>query len=185
MKSFKDLLVEKPSQPKKGDKMFPRTTERGNPKDAAKETQRSDTEKLADIRKDREKDSVKRRTDAINKQKDTAIAKEKEKAAKKISGLVGEELIVEEESPGDAIMKKKTFKNLRAIDEGTSARQRGEVQSPRSQKEYDALSPEDKKIVDRRTRNAFKQSISRQPGESPRNKRKKKKPRNRNRRREK
>jgi nicotinamidase-related amidase len=66
--------------------------------------------------------------------------------------------------------------------EGTNARQRGEVQSPRSQEEYDALSPEDKKIVDKRTRNAFKQSISRQPGESPRNKRTKKKPRNRNRR---
>jgi len=65
----------------------------------------------------------------------------------------------------------KTFKNLRVLDEGTSARQRGEVQSPRSQKEYDALSPKDKKIIDKRTRNAFKQSISRQPGESPRNKR--------------
>jgi len=176
MKTFKDLLAEKPSSSLKGDKMFPQR----NPRDAAKETQRSDTEKLADIRKDREKDSVKRRTDAINKQKDTAIAKEKEKAAKKISGLVGEELVVEENSPGDAIMKKKkTFKEIsKEIEEGTSARQRGEVQSPRSQKEYDALSPEDKEIVDARTKRAFKQSISRQPGESPRNKRKKKKPRN-------
>ena len=106
MKTFKDLLSEKPSQPKKGDKMFPYTTAKGNPRDAAKETQKSDREKLADIRKDREKDSVKRRTDAINKQKDAAIAKEKEKAAKKISGLVGEE-----NSHGDAIMKK-TFKEL-------------------------------------------------------------------------
>ena len=76
----------------------------------------------------------------------------------------------------------KTFKEIsKDIEEGTSARQRGEVQSPRSQKEYDALSPKDKKIVDARTKNAFKQSISRQPGESPRNKRSKKKPRNRNR----
>jgi hypothetical protein len=74
------------------------------------------------------------------------------------------------------------FKSNRSRNEGTNARQRGEVQSPRSQEEYDALSPEDKKIVDKRTRNAFKQSISRQPGESPRNKRTKKKPRNRNRR---
>ena len=77
----------------------------------------------------------------------------------------------------------KTFKELSddITNEGTNARQRGEVQSPRSQKEYDALSPEDKEIVDKRTRNAFKQSISRQPGESPRNKRTKRKPRNRNR----
>jgi hypothetical protein len=74
------------------------------------------------------------------------------------------------------------FKSNRSRNEGTNARQRGEVQSPRSQEEYDALSPEDKKIVDKRTRNAFKQSISRQPGESPRNKRTKRKPRNRNRR---
>ena len=82
----------------------------------------------------------------------------------------------------------KNFKDLSddlTANEGTkNARQRGEVQSPRSQKEYDALSPKDKKIVDARTKRAFVQSISRQPGESPRN-RKKKKPRNRNRRREK
>lgn len=79
----------------------------------------------------------------------------------------------------------KTFKEIsKEIEEGTkNAKQRsGEVQSPRSQKEYDALSPEDKEIVDARTKRAFKQSISRQPGESPRNKRKKRKPRNRNRR---
>jgi hypothetical protein len=66
----------------------------------------------------------------------------------------------------------------RLMDEGTNARQRGEVQSPRSQKEYDALSPADKKIVDARTKRAFKQSISRQPGESPRNKRTKRKKKN-------
>jgi hypothetical protein len=71
----------------------------------------------------------------------------------------------------------KTFKTLR-VDEGTNARQRGEVQSPRSQKEYDALSPKDKKLVDARTKRAFKQSISRQPGESPRNKRSKRKRKN-------
>ncbi|MCP4923119.1 MAG: hypothetical protein GY915_03685, partial [bacterium] len=152
MKTLKDLLAEKPSPSLKGDTMFPQRT----PKDASKETQRSDKEKLADIRKDREKDSVKKRTDAINKQKDTAITKEKEKAAKKISGLGEElvvELVVEENSPGGAIMKK-TFKELRVLEEGTSARQRGEVQSPRSQKEYDAITPKDKKIVDRRTKNA-------------------------------
>ena len=60
-----------------------------------------------------------------------------------------------------------------SVEEGTNAQERGEVQSPRSEEEYDALSPADKKIVDKRIRNAFKQSISRQPGESPRNKRKK------------
>ena len=69
----------------------------------------------------------------------------------------------------------KNFKDLSddlTANEGTkNARQRGEVQSPRSQKEYDALSPKDKKIVDARTKRAFVQSISRQPGESPRNKR--------------
>jgi hypothetical protein len=66
----------------------------------------------------------------------------------------------------------KTFKTLR-VDEGTNARQRGEVQSPRSQKEYDRLSPKDKKLVDDRIKRAFKQSISANPGESPRNKKKK------------
>jgi hypothetical protein len=77
----------------------------------------------------------------------------------------------------------KTFKDLlvQSIKEGTNARQRGEPPSPRTPEEYDALSLKDKKIVDRRTKNAFKQSISRQPGESPRNKRTKRKPRNRNR----
>ena len=75
----------------------------------------------------------------------------------------------------------KTFKTLR-VDEGTNARQRGEVQSPRSEKEYDALSPKDKKIVDKRIENAKKQSMSPNPGESPRNKRTKRKPQNRNRR---
>jgi hypothetical protein len=71
----------------------------------------------------------------------------------------------------------------RLMDEGTSARQRGEIQSPRTPEEYDALSPKDKKIIDKRIKNAKKQSMSRQPGESPRNKRSpKKKPRNRNRR---
>jgi hypothetical protein len=58
-----------------------------------------------------------------------------------------------------------------SVEEGTNARQRGEVQSPGSKKEYDALSPEDKEIVDKRIANARKQSMSRQPGESPRNKR--------------
>lgn len=170
MKTLKDLLAEKPSSSssssKKGDTMFPQRT----PND----TEKGDTEKLADIRKEREKDAVKKRTDAINKQKDTAITKEKEKAAKKISGL------------GEDIIMKKTFKEIsKEIEEGTNARQRGEVQSPRSPEEYDALSPADKKIVDRRTKNARKQGMSRQPGESPRNKRTKRKPRNRNRRKEK
>jgi DUF4097 and DUF4098 domain-containing protein YvlB len=78
----------------------------------------------------------------------------------------------------------KTFKELLKdiiTNEGTNARQRGEVQSPRSQDEYDALSPKDKKIVDKRIEKAKKQSMSANPGESPRN-RKKRKPRNRNRR---
>ena len=69
--------------------------------------------------------------------------------------------------------------------EGTNARQRGEIQSPRSQEEYDALSPKDKKIIDKRIKNAKKQGMSANPGESPRNKRTKRKPQNRNRRTEK
>ena len=77
----------------------------------------------------------------------------------------------------------KTFKELSddITNEGTNAKQRGEVQSPRSQDEYDALSPRDKKIVDKRIEKAKKQSMSANPGESPRNNRKMKKPRNRNR----
>ncbi|HIE80245.1 MAG TPA: hypothetical protein EYQ03_06310, partial [Nitrospinaceae bacterium] len=164
---IKQAQIKKEEVSKKGDKIFPMS----NKGDSSKETQKGDTEKLGDIRKEREKDAVKKRTDAINKQKDAAVTKEKEKATKKIADLVGEE----EETT--SIMKKKTFKELR-VDEGTNARQRGEIQSPRSEKEYDALSPADKKIIDRRTRNAFKQSISRQPGESPRNKRSKRKRKN-------
>ena len=70
----------------------------------------------------------------------------------------------------------------RLMDEGTNARQRGEIQSPRTPEEYDALSPKDKKIIDKRIANAKKQGMSANPGESPRNKRTKKKPQNRNRR---
>jgi nicotinamidase-related amidase len=66
--------------------------------------------------------------------------------------------------------------------EGTNARQRGEIQSPRTPEEYDALSPKDKKIIDKRIKNAKKQGMSANPGESPRNKRTKRKPQNRNRR---
>ena len=73
------------------------------------------------------------------------------------------------------------FKSNRSRNEGTNARQRGEIQSPRSQEEYDALSPKDKKIIDKRIANAKKQGMSPNPGESPRN-RKKRKPQNRNRR---
>ena len=51
--------------------------------------------------------------------------------------------------------------------EGTNARERGEVQSPRSQDEYDALSPENKKIVDKRTQNARAQSMLPNPNSSP------------------
>lgn len=51
--------------------------------------------------------------------------------------------------------------------EGTNARQRGEIQSPRSEKEYDALSPENKKIVDKRTQNARAQSMLPNPNSSP------------------
>ena len=74
------------------------------------------------------------------------------------------------------------FKSNRSRNEGTNARQRGEIQSPRSQEEYDALSPKDKKIIDKRIANAKKQGMSANPGESPRNKRTKRKPQNRNRR---
>ena len=49
----------------------------------------------------------------------------------------------------------KSFKNLRdELKEGTSASQRGEPQTPHTKKQYDALSPKDKKIVDARVKRA-------------------------------
>jgi hypothetical protein len=69
----------------------------------------------------------------------------------------------------------KTFKNLRdELEEGTSASDRGEPQTPHTKKEYDALSPKDKKIVDARLKAARKQGMSRNPYESPRNYKKRK-----------
>lgn len=60
------------------------------------------------------------------------------------------------------------------MEEGTSASQRGEPQTPHTQKQYDALSPKDKKLVDARVKAARKQSDSRNPSESPRNYKKRK-----------
>ncbi len=55
------------------------------------------------------------------------------------------------------------------VHEGTSASDRGEPQTPHTKKQYDALSPKDKKLVDARVKAARKQSMSRNPSESPRN----------------
>jgi hypothetical protein len=69
----------------------------------------------------------------------------------------------------------KSFKNLRdELEEGTSASQRGEPQTPHTKKQYDALSPKEKKIVDARLKAARKQGMSRNPSESPRNYKKRK-----------
>ena len=69
----------------------------------------------------------------------------------------------------------KSFKNLRdELEEGTSASDRGEPQTPHTQKQYDALSPKNKKLVDARVKAARKQSDSRNPSESPRNYKKRK-----------
>ena len=69
----------------------------------------------------------------------------------------------------------KSFKNLRdELKEGTSASQRGEPQTPHTKKQYDALSPKEKKLVDARVKAARKQSMSRNPSESPRNYKKRK-----------
>ena len=60
------------------------------------------------------------------------------------------------------------------VHEGTSASDRGEPQTPHTQKQYDALSPKNKKLVDARVKAARKQSMSRNPSESPRNYKKRK-----------
>ena len=60
------------------------------------------------------------------------------------------------------------------VNEGTSASDRGEPQTPHTKKQYDALSPKDKKIIDARLKAARKQGMSRNPYESPHNYKKRK-----------
>jgi hypothetical protein len=192
MKSFKDLLMTSSRNEETDDSPSPPQDDASQAKaKAAAQSQANFKAAKLKLRKSRDK-LIKKSADSKKK----SLQKQKQaKAGRERDMIKRQAQIKQAQTPPPAPPKKnedvsfssssgrapkimKSFKELRAMDEGTNARQRGEVQSPRSPEEYDALSPADKKIVDKRTKNARKQGMSRQPGESPRNKRTKRKPRN-------